>query len=321
MHTPIVSAVTTPTLMPTWTNLPPPSPTPLPTEPPAPSSTPAASPTPQPSPTPANSPTPQYPYTSFAVIGDYGSGDQNAENVANLIHSWKVNFIITTGDNNYPLGEAETIDNNIGEYYHAYIYPYQGNKGEGGSYNRFFPCLGNHDLYTDNGQPYFDYFQLPGNERYYEFTWGPLHLFALNNNPDEPDGIGLSSLQAAWLQERLEASVLPWKIVYMHIPPLSSGSTYGSTDWAQWPYAEWGASAVLAGHEHNYERLDFNGIPYFVNGLGGGTRYEIGQLLPWSMENYYAQHGAMLVEATGAYITFQFITWYGDLIDSYTIYK
>jgi len=326
-YTPIISPVTLPALIPTGVSTlqasptPPPANTPAPSSAPEPSATPADTLLPEASPTPEPSPAPEYPYTSFAVIGDYGSADQNAENVANLIHSWNVDFIITTGDNNYPLGEYETIDDAIGENYHSYIYPYQGHHGEGSSYNRFFPCLGNHDLYTDNGQPYFDYFQLPGNERYYEFTWGPLHFFALNNNTGEPDGIGASSIQAAWLQERLAASTLPWKIVYMHVAPLSSGSTYGSTDWAQWPYAEWGASAVLAGHEHVYERLDFNGIPYFVNGLGGGTRYAFGDTLPWSMERYYAQHGAMLVEATGEYISFQFIAWYGEVIDTYVMYK
>ena len=38
---------------------------------------------------------------------------------------------------------------------------------------------------------------------------------------------------------------------------------------AQWPYGEWGADAVLAGHDHTYERLFINGVTYFVNGMGG----------------------------------------------------
>jgi tartrate-resistant acid phosphatase type 5 len=37
----------------------------------------------------------------------------------------------------------------------------------------------------------------------------------------------------------------------------------------QWPFAAWGATAVLAGHDHDYERLTVGGLPYFVNGLGG----------------------------------------------------
>ena len=41
----------------------------------------------------------------------------------------------------------------------------------------------------------------------------------------------------------------------------------------QWPFQAWGADAVLAGHVHNYERLDKNGLPYFVNGSGGNSLY------------------------------------------------
>src|ERR1043165_8430148 len=57
------------------------------------------------------------PSTRFAVIGDYGSGSQNEADVANLVKSWSPQFILTTGDNNYPHGEATTIDPNIGQFY------------------------------------------------------------------------------------------------------------------------------------------------------------------------------------------------------------
>ena len=33
----------------------------------------------------------------FAVIGDYGTGDQNEEKVADLVRSFEPDFIITTG--------------------------------------------------------------------------------------------------------------------------------------------------------------------------------------------------------------------------------
>lgn len=62
--------------------------------------------------------------TRFAVIGDYGSGRPQEQDVANLVKSWNPDFIITTGDNNYPNGEASTIDPNIGQFYHDFIYPY-----------------------------------------------------------------------------------------------------------------------------------------------------------------------------------------------------
>src|SRR5262245_221000 len=84
----------------------------------------------------------------FAVIGDYGYAGQPELDVANLVKSWNPDLVITLGDNNYELGAASTIDQNIGQYYHQFISPYTGGYGLGDSVNRFFPCLGNHDWYT-----------------------------------------------------------------------------------------------------------------------------------------------------------------------------
>ncbi|MEX2055038.1 MAG: hypothetical protein WD972_02550, partial [Candidatus Andersenbacteria bacterium] len=87
--------------------------------------------------------------TTFAVIGDYGGfhdGTASSEAaVATLVKSWQPQFVITLGDNNYPRGEAATIDDNIGQFYSTYIGSYQGTYGEGASRNNFFPTLGNHD--------------------------------------------------------------------------------------------------------------------------------------------------------------------------------
>jgi hypothetical protein len=240
--------------------------------------------------------------------------------VADRVKSWQPDFIITTGDNNYVLGGADTIDRNIGFYYQSFIAPYRGSFGPGEptGTNRFFPTLGNHDWVTASAQPYLDYFTLPGNERYYDVVWGPVHLFAIDNLDPEPDGIDSNSIQARWLQRRLAASTAPWKLVYMHIPPYSSG-VHGSNTTAQWPYRQWGATAVLAGHDHIYERLLVDGLPYFVNGLGGQSIYTIPAIQPGSQARYNGDYGAMLVQASAAAITFQFITQAGVLVDTYTI--
>lgn len=256
----------------------------------------------------------------FAAIGDYGSGDQNEADVAKLILSWQPDFIITLGDNNYLSGTADHMDEVVGQFFHSYIFPYKGSYGAGAEENRFFPCLGNHDLKTENGQSYYDYFTLPNNERYYDFTWGPLHFFALNTNGSEPDGVGVSSIQAAWLKAGLAASTSTWNIVYMHYPPYSSG-LHGSTDWAQWPYGEWGADVVLAGHDHLYERLEENGLTYFVNGLGGASRYNFMNILEGSQARYNGDYGAMRVEATNKHILFQFINRSNVVVDSYEMGK
>jgi hypothetical protein len=118
------------------------------------------------------------------------------------------------------------------------------------------------------------YFDLPGagfsnssgNERYYDFVEGPIHFFALNSNKEESDGTSSRSRQAIWLKAGLAASTSTWNVVYEHHPPYSSDLVHGSTPSMQWPFASWGADAVLSGHAHAYERIERDGVVYFVNG-------------------------------------------------------
>lgn len=255
----------------------------------------------------------------FAVIGDYGLAGQGEQDVANLVRSWKPEFIVTTGDNNYEKGGATTIDANVGQYYHDFIYPYLGSYGAGADRNRFFPTLGNHDWYTTDAKPYRDYFTLPGNERYYDVTWGPVHLFCLDSDSHEPDGVNFNSTQGSWLRTRLAASRARWKLVFCHHPPYSSGMWETSTPYMQWPFREWGATAVLSGHTHAYERVMLSGFPYFVNGLGGASKAQLTTPLPGSQVRYNRDFGAMLVTADTSRITFQFVTRTGAMIDAYTL--
>lgn len=255
----------------------------------------------------------------FAVIGDYGVNTANAANVGWLVAALAPNFVITVGDNNYPAGEQATIDLHIGQYYSNWIHPYVGGYTSVARRNRFFPSLGNHDWGTPGAQPYLDYFTLPGNERYYEFRKGPVHCFALDSDPHEPDGIGATSVQALWLQSALAASNAPFKIVYFHHPPFSS-AVHGNTWDLQWPFRAWGADAVLAGHDHDYERLIVDGFPYLVNGLGGNTMYDFRPLLVGGSEaRFNAEFGALLVDADDELCTFRFLDIVGTVIDECSI--
>lgn len=262
----------------------------------------------------------------FAIIGDFGVDNAKEAAVAQLVKSWNPAFIVTVGDNNY-LGAATAIDRAIGKYYRDYIAPYQGAYGSGSTTgNRFYPALGNHDwesLSCTNGVcqgPYFDYFTLPGNERYYDFVQGPVHFFMVDSDAQEPDGISSTSAQAAWLKARLAASTASWKLVILHHPPYSSGPA-GSTKTMQWPFKTWGADVVLTGHDHIYERLLVNGQLYFIDGLGGTGISSRITTVAGSQMTYNQYHGAMLVGADTTAITFQFIDINGKLVDTYTLNK
>ena len=277
----------------------------------------------------------------FAAIGDFGDDTTNEQDVADLVNTKNPAFIVTVGDNSY---DATPIDENIGKYYSPFIGNYQGSYGSGSLENKFFPSLGNHD-YTDGGgfTAYENYFTLPGagipgsntsgNERYYDFVRGPVHFFVIDSNPTSTGAIGdgrsPTSTQGLWLQAQLAASTSPWKIVYMHHPPYSSSSNHGSEEEMQWPYEQWGATAVFAGHDHVYERIirtdsngDGNDFAYFTTGAGGRSLYAFDTPLPGSqvrcgsggsdgaVENSVPPNGgcfgSMIIDATSTSITFEY---------------
>ena len=260
------------------------------------------------------------PIVKFAAIGDYGRWYTPGEAlVSQMVHVWNPDFIITLGDNNYEYGADSTIDSNIGQYYHDYIRPYVGVFGNESQVNRFFPSLGNHDWITDSAHAYLNFFTLPGNERYYDFIKGNCHFFVMDSDISEPDGMTSSSTQAQWLRSKLALSSSRFKIVYFHHPPFSSGQHGNSTD-MQWPFKDWGATVVLSGHEHNYERLvGEDGLTYFVNGLGGKEWRDFLTIVPESRFRFTANYGAMLVTSYQNSINFKFYAYPDSLKDDTTI--
>lgn len=263
---------------------------------------------------------------NFAVIGDYGMNNDDEARVAELVKRNNPQFILTTGDNNYPYGCKATIDENIGKYYHEYIYNYQGTFGPGATTRRFFPTLGNHDWYAlekclePTGLPYFTYFDLPGNERYYDFVEGNVHFFALDSDIHEPDGNKKFLRQYRWLRDRVGASRATFKIAYFHHPPYSSGD-HGNTLNMQWGFKDLGLDIVIGGHDHNYERIEKDGLVYIVNGLGGAQPRPIKKKVSGSKIFYDKNHGAMFVEAYDNTIRLQFKTVDDIIIDDVAMTK
>lgn len=251
------------------------------------------------------------------VMGDYGWAGPAEQQTTELVHSLHPDFIITTGDNNYPAGGADTIDQNIGQYFSDFIYPYEGQYGRGARSNKFYPVLGNHDWYTNDAAAYLEYFTLPGNERYYDVVLGDVHFFALDSDEREPDGTSATSVQAMWLKQRLAASKSAFKIVAMHHPPYSSGP-HGNTAYMQWPYAEWGVDLVVAGHDHCYERLNIDGTTYLVSGLGGASLYSFAEPAAGSVVRFNEQYGALVLEANSEEMRSLFLDIDGKLIDMAT---
>lgn len=268
---------------------------------------------------------------TIGVIGDYGSAYaggasfSNEQAVANLVKSWNPDFIITTGDNNYPNGEAANIDTNIGQFFHEYIHPYVGTFGAGASSNRFWPSIGNHEwpFGVSFLAPYLAYFTLPGNERYYSHRHGPVELFAVVGDQQEPDGATSTSVQAMWLSNALAASTAPWRIVYFHACPYSSSATHGShtheADNMLWPFKEWDATAIYAGHNHLYERVLTNGLNYVTIGLGGDRIDGFVTPVAGSLSRYNTTYGAVRLVVTETNFVSEFVNIFHQVIDTFTL--
>ncbi len=274
--------------------------------------------------------------TTFAIIGDYGRDNAEEKAVADLVSSWDPAYIIGVGDGYYASAGGKgsaRYDESTGAYFCRWLsgITTTGQRCPAGlaPMNAFFPAMGNHD-YTDvrpSPDTYLNYFDLPGqglvsssgNERFYDFVKGPIHFFVLNSNQQEPAGTSSTSAQALWLKTQLAASTSTWNIVYDHHPPYSSDDDHGSTTQLQWPFAEWGADAVVSGHAHTYERIMRDGIVYFVNGLGGSERYNFTTPVAGSASRYNANWGAQKVTVSSTSLLFEFYDVAGALIDSYTI--
>lgn len=255
----------------------------------------------------------------FAVIGDYGDSEA-AGQVADLIARNNADFIVTVGDNCY---ETTPIAQQVGSNYGAYV-----------QRRDFWPTLGNHEYsnrcggVNGNIAGYLSYFTLPNNERYYDFVVGPVHFFAVNSNglAREPHGNTARSRQGRWMKRRITAAKEPWKVVFFHHPPYSSGE-HRSTRNLRWPFEAWGVHLVLSGHDHNYERIlrddDGNGkkLAYVISGLGGRPPRPFGEPVQGSVFRYNADNGALFVTATSTSLKLEFRDVSGALIDSYTVTK
>lgn len=257
----------------------------------------------------------------FAVIGDYGFPDdrQNCEcHVANLIRTlerrWGLDFIITVGDNNYYKGAWDTMYENVTRVYGSYI-PSSHDRPD--TVPRFFPTLGNHDWDTPGpnfGLPYLSYFHYlrqypPGNGEWYRYAvpGGLVELFGLNSNLGEPGEPWTDPARhremMGWLRDSLDDSKAAWKIVYFHHSPYSTARADPQAPWMRFNYGDWGASVVLTGHEHVYERIVRDDLTYIINGLGGITElYEIDgpacTPVEGSRKRYNKAHGTLYVVAS-----------------------
>jgi len=136
-----------------------------------------------------------------------------------------------------------------------------------------YPVWGNHEYYLDGYRQYFDF---PGGERWYAFSYGCTRFIGLDTNKDFSPG----SRQYEWLIQELESeefSSAAWQMVTTHHPPFSSTrSRPGDEEIIEHLvplFEEHGVDIIFAGHNHNYERSFKDGVTYVTTGGGGASKY------------------------------------------------
>lgn len=238
-----------------------------------------------------------------AVIGDFGSGTAAERRVADLVAQADPTTIVTTGDNVYGSAGYRAL---VGRYYGRWVRAGQ-----------FLPATGNHD-YSEGIAAFDSYFSALNGRRVYQATRGDVGFFVLDSEAALASPAALAR-QRGWLRTALSGSHARWKVVVLHHPPYSSGTEHGSSRPFRWPFAAWGADLVLAGHEHNYERLRTGGITYVVNGAGGKDLYPLGRPLPGSRVRDDADFGALFLTQTPRALLGEFRTVSGRVVDRFSL--
>lgn len=199
----------------------------------------------------------------------------------------------------------------------------QYSKSKGGNYSGFdksfgrfkemiYPAPGNHD-YSDLGfEAYLQYFQNNiRNSPYYSFDLEGWHIVSL-------DTTSVNGEQLKWLENDLIEYPGRCTLVYGHHPRFSSGTNHGSQISMKpvWEMmTKYRAEVLLAGHEHNYERIFSDGIREFVVGTGGRSIYEFGTPIPQSELRYGDGFGVLKLKLFSDHYGWKFINIEGEIID------
>jgi hypothetical protein len=135
---------------------------------------------------------------------------------------------------------------------------------------------GNHEeIYLSEN--YRNYFAFPGNEYYFSYDYGPLHIVSLNSevfNNYQQYG-DYYQAQRDWLIRDLASTRKPWKIVTFHKPLYTSGTHYNDAERSflidAWEpiFKQYNVDIILNGHDHHYERSYKDGITYVTAGGAG----------------------------------------------------
>ncbi len=277
----------------------------------------------------------------FIAFGDMGKSTEEQVQVAEQIESLtpRADFGLLLGDIVYNSGKRK-------DYPELYFQPYAKTICN----TPFWPSIGNHDMKSQNGAAYFEFFYTPANnpaglEDYYSFDYGNAHFVSLDSENAREDGSYPEMLD--WVERDLEAARArgaEWLFAFFHHAPYSEG-THGDDEFVVENYLprleKNGVDIVFAGHSHvlersylvrsgtvinghpnKYSKLGHNeGTVYIVSGAGAkqGLSDEKHPLMAFQQEGF--QNGVSVIDIDGQVLRGFFRTNDGQEIDHFAIFK
>ncbi len=245
---------------------------------------------------------------TFAVVGDFGSGTSDETAVASMIESWHPDFVLTVGDNAYPLGSSALLERDI-------FAPYAAIMRE----SAWFPALGNHDVKANGGKPELEAFHSLGSERWYRFTWGSAAVTVLDSDVSVAPG----SPQLSFARKSL---ALPscFRFAAWHHPPWEppGGPISPSLRRNIVPLVEKDdVQVVFEGHLHAYARSrPHRGVLYVAVGTGGAElEHDAGDLTIPSTRVVQGHFGALRVDVSARTARFRYETVDGRVRDDFRV--
>ncbi|MBD0776786.1 metallophosphoesterase [Maribacter sp. ANRC-HE7] len=174
----------------------------------------------------------------------------------------------------------------------------------------YYPVLGNHEK---DSPYYYDFFDLPNNERYYYFTVGDALFVVLDSEglrttipaftsegmEDaywEESGIEYLKKQKEWLEQVLELNrEAGFVFIFQHTPLYSvkkSRVEESKKVRAFWGdiFSRYGVQVFLNGHDHHYHHAYDNGVHFITSAGAGAPLYDIDAVQPETLNYKKIEH-------------------------------
>jgi len=264
----------------------------------------------------------------FAVLGDTRTRHDFHQKIVNRIIDEKPLFIVNTGD-------LVSNGNSMDDWEHFFRI-----NDKLIRHVPYFTVLGNHEQDSEN---YYNFFSLPGNERYYFFSVGDALFIILDmegpdyNTPEYLEGENADAFwtniskkyfeeEKEWLENILTLNDDAGYIYVFFHPTFYSIKTSRVAE-AELRRAFWGdiferhsVTAVLNGHDHYYHHAEHGGTHYIVTAGGGAPLYNTDAIQPETVKYKKIEH-FMRIDVGLEKATMKAIDINGNLIEEIIVDK